>query len=112
MEKEELITVETIALGMTKPVMKYGVPMGALAVIMAVSGELFILGFMFFKNPLFFTVGIPIYILCRQKARTEERFVELLAAAARTRWLNGAKKHWKGVTYSPLYHRKTRRRVV
>ncbi|GAI25513.1 unnamed protein product [marine sediment metagenome] len=111
MDKEELITYEKIALGMTKPVMKHGVPMAAAAIIIAISAELFILGFLFFGNPFFCTIGIPVYILCRQKARTEERFMDLLASNARTRWVNRAKRHWKAVTYSPLVHRKTRRRV-
>ncbi len=111
MDKEELITYEKIALGMTRPVMKFGIPMSAAAVILAVSCELFLLGLIFFQNPIFALVGIPVYVLCRQKARVDERFMELLTSAARTRWVNRAKRHWKTATYSPLVHRQTKRRV-
>lgn len=109
--KEELITYEKIALGMTKPIIKFGVPMGALVIIISLSAELFLVGFMALDNPLFFLVGIPLYVLCRQKTRQEERFMDLLGASLRTRFVNRAKRHWKAVSYSPLVHRRTTRRL-
>lgn len=107
-DREELITVEKVALGMTKPVMKGGIPIAALAIIFAFSAELVLFGFLFFKNPFFGAVGIPLYFLARERARKEERFIDLMASAARTRWFNRARRRWGAATLSPLRHRKSK----
>ncbi|MFP3709718.1 VirB3 family type IV secretion system protein [Paraburkholderia sp. SIMBA_009] len=107
-DKEELITVEKVALGMTKPVMKGGIPISALAIIFAFSAELVLFGFLFFKNPFFGLVGLPLYGMARIRSRVEERFIELMAAAARTRWFNRARRRWGAATLSPLRHRKSK----
>jgi type IV secretion system protein VirB3 len=108
-DSEELIIVDTLAIGLTRPVIKWGVPIGAAAIIIAVSVELVLFGFLLVRNPLFGFVGVPMYLLARQKARIEERFIELMAAAARTRWFNPGRKVWKAATSSPMRYRKTRR---
>jgi type IV secretory pathway VirB3-like protein len=106
--EEELITVEKVALGMTKPVMKYGVPIAAVAIIFALSAEFVLFGFLFFGNPFFGLIGLPLYGLARMRARKEERFIELAAAGARTRWINRARRRWGATTFSPLFLRKSK----
>jgi type IV secretory pathway VirB3-like protein len=106
--KDDLITVEKVALGMTKPVMKFGVPISAAALIFALSAEMVLFGFLLFTNPFFGLIGLPIYGLARMRARKEERFIELMAASARTRWFNGARRRWRATTFSPLLFRKSR----
>ena len=106
--KEELITVEKVALGMTKPVMKFGIPIAAAAIIFALSAEMVLFGFLFFKNPFFGLIGLPLYGLARMRARKEERFIDLMAAGARTRWVNRARRRWSATTFSPLLFRKSK----
>lgn len=105
---EELITLEKVALGMTKPVMKFGIPISAAAIIFAFSAEMVLFGFLFFKNPFFGLIGFPLYGLARMRARKEERFIDLMAAGARTRWINRARRQWRATTFSPLLYRKNK----
>ena len=94
------IKTDPLAVGLTRPAMKLGVPYPALMINLIVSVEALV----WTRNVLWMLICVPIhgicYLVCLKDPRTFELFVQWLRTKANC--LVASRGYWSASSYSPL----------
>ena len=94
------IKVDPLAVGLTRPAMRWGVPYPALMLNLIASVEALV----WTKNLLWVLICIPIHGICYLVCLKDPRSFELLVLWLRTKAnsLVAARGYWRASSYSPL----------
>jgi|SRR6185436_7884731 len=99
-ERNPGLVEDPLAVGLTRPAMRWGVTYTAIIVNAVIVMELFLLT----KNLLVLSIGLPIHGLCMLVCAREPRWFELASLWAQTRLpaLAGTLRFWRASSYAPL----------
>jgi len=98
--QHSLITSDALAVGLTRPAMRFGVTHAAIVGNAMLTMEVFLLT----HNLLALAIALPVHAVCALMCAREPRCFELMACGLRYRWPAWCRTYgfWHASSYSPL----------